>query len=272
METLQKTLKKEGYEIHYNVSGKENTGLIIFLHPAFSDHRAFNPQIDFFAKEYKVITIDLIGHGLSKANKSKDKIDASSEHIFEIIELEGSNKAHIVGSSMGSLIAQYFALHYPDKVKSLTVLGGYDINKENKEVIKAQRSSNINLVLLALFSMQAFRKKVARLTCSSEKGQALFYDSTSRYTRKSFMSMQGLQHVIKNRTASKVDYPTLLLTGEYDIELAIKMAKDWHAHLENSQYKVIQNAGHCANLDQPLDFNTLLKEFISSNTNFLAQK
>jgi pimeloyl-ACP methyl ester carboxylesterase len=64
-----KTLKMDGYEIHYFVSGKEHNDLIVFLHPAFSDHRAFDQQIDFFSKEYKVITIDLIGHGLSKAKK-----------------------------------------------------------------------------------------------------------------------------------------------------------------------------------------------------------
>jgi len=40
----------------------------------------------------------------------------------------------------GSLIAQYFALNYPEKTKSFTALEGYDINKENKEVSKAQRS------------------------------------------------------------------------------------------------------------------------------------
>jgi pimeloyl-ACP methyl ester carboxylesterase len=115
-----KTLKMNGYEIHYNVSGKENNDLIVFLHPAFSDHRAFDQQIDYFSKDYRVITIDLIGHGLSKANKSKDKIDASSEHIHKILESEGHDSVHLVGVSMGSLIAQYFALQYPEKVKSLT--------------------------------------------------------------------------------------------------------------------------------------------------------
>ncbi|MCK4888983.1 MAG: alpha/beta hydrolase, partial [Candidatus Aminicenantes bacterium] len=54
-----KTLKINDYEIHYFVSGKENSDLIVFLHPAYSDHRAFDQQIDFFSKNYRVITIDL---------------------------------------------------------------------------------------------------------------------------------------------------------------------------------------------------------------------
>ena len=257
-----KTLKMDDYEIHYFVSGKGNNDPIVFLHPAFSDHRVFDQQIDFFSKKYCVITIDLLGHGLSKANKSKDKIDTSIKRIERILDIEGFDKAHLVGVSMGSLIAQYFTLKYPEKTKSLTVLGGYDINKENKEVSRAQRSSNLSVIFRAVFSMKAFRKKNAELTCKSEKGRALFYETTSLYERKSFLVMQGLQNVIKDRKSIKPQYPTLILTGEFDIELSQRMAKEWHTDLDNSKYFMIENAGHCANLDKPLEFNEIVKEFI----------
>jgi pimeloyl-ACP methyl ester carboxylesterase len=262
-----KTLKMDGYDIHYFVSGKENNDLIVFLHPAFSDHRAFDLQVDYFSKNYRVITIDFIGHGLSKANKSKDKIDASSKHIEKILELEGFDKVHIVGVSMGSLIAQYFALQYPEKILSLTALGGYNINKENKEVAKAQNSSNFGLVLRAIFSMNSFRKKTAEITCHSENGQALFYKTASFYERKSFMVMQGLQNVIKDRENVISEYPTLILTGEFDIDLAKKMAKEWHSEIDNSEYNMIENAGHCANIDKPQEFNEIVEEFIQKKKN-----
>jgi len=262
---LNTKLYIDGYKIHYNVSGKENNDLIVFLHPAFSDHRAFDQQIDYFSKDYGVITIDLIGHGLSKANKSKDKIDVSSEHIRKILELEGYDRVNLVGVSMGSLIAQYFALKYPDKVKSLTALGGYDINKENKEVEKVQRASNLGLIFRAVFSIKSFRKKTAEITCITKKGQALFYETASFYERKSFLVMQGLQNVIKDRKNIKPNYPTLILTAEFDIELAKKLAKEWHTNLDNSEYFMIKDAGHCSNIDNPLEFNRLVKEFIDSN-------
>ncbi len=173
-----KTLKINDYEIHYFVSGEKNNSLVLFLHPAFSEHRAFDRQIDFFSKKYRVITIDLIGHGLSKTKKTKDKIDVSFKHINKILEIEGFDSLHIVGVSIGSLSAQYFALNYHEKIKSLTVLGGYDINKKNKEVEKARRSSNFSLVFRALFSMKSFRNKVAEITCKTEKGRDLFYETT----------------------------------------------------------------------------------------------
>lgn len=260
-----KILKIHNTEIHYYMSGMENNELVLFLHPAFSDHRAFGQQIDSFSKNYRVITIDMIGHGLSKAHKSKEKIDATAQHIHEIITTEGFDKVHLVGVSVGALLAQYFALEFPGKVKSLTALGGYSINKENPEVAKAQRSLNMKLLFRALFSMNAFRKAIAPMTCSTEVGQALFFQSTSHYERKSFMLMQGLRHVIKNRENPEPGYPLLILVGKDDLELAKKMARAWHSECKTSEYSLINEAGHCANIDASEAFNAITLDFIARN-------
>lgn len=258
-----KTLSQNGYDIHYFVSGEHHKNTILFLHPAFSDHRAFDSQIDHFSSKYRLITVDLIGHGLSKTGKSKDKIDASSNHIFQILDQEGIEKVHVVGTSMGSLVAQHFAFQHPQKILSLTALGGYNIHHENKEVEKAQRSSNLGLILRALFSMESFRKKTSEITCFTPEGKSLFYKASSLYERKSFMVMQGFQNIIKNRDSIQIPYPTLILTGEHDIPLALKMAHQWHNDLENSTSIIIDNAGHCAHMDQPSAFNLLVDQFIS---------
>lgn len=258
-----KKLDAKDYDIHYTLSGHEKDDLVLFLHPAFSDHRVFNQQIDFFAKKYKVICMDLIGHGLSERNKSTDKIDVSINHIEKILEKEGSKKVHLVGVSLGSLVAQYFALHHPEKVKSLTSLGGYNINRKNKEIAKAQRFVNLNLVFTALFSIKSFRQKAAKITCHSELGQAIFFHSTSYFTRRSFGVMQGLNSIIKERSHNQANYPSLILTGENDLEISRRIAKEWHNQIENSKFQIIKDAGHCAHIDQPIIFNNIVDEFIS---------
>lgn len=258
-----KTLKMDDYEIHYFVSGKENNDLILFLHPAFSDHRVFNQQIDFFSKKYRVITVDLIGHGLSKNKKSKDKIDASSKHIEKILEIEGYEKVHLVGVSMGTYIAQYFALNYPDKVLSMTMAGGLDINVNNKEVVKAQRSEQIKWMVRALFSMNSFRSYVSKNVVSKLQEQAHFYQMASLFKRKSFKVMSGLANVLQERENITIDYPLLLLCGDKDIGLIKKINKGWHESEPSSEYCIIKNAGHCANMDNSEDFNRIAEKFIA---------
>lgn len=264
-EMVSKLLHVNECDIHYKISKTEHNQTVVFLHPAFSDCNVFNEQFDFFSKEFNVIAIDLLGHGLSKANKSKDKLDASRDHISKVLEREQIDEVNFVGVSVGSLIAQHFALKYPQKVKTLTALGGYDINKDNSDVAKAQRSVSMGLVFRALFSMKSFRKKTAEITCKSEKGQALFYLTTVNYRRSSFPIMQGLKNVVKNRDNCDLKMPTLILAAEFDVELAKKMAIDWHSGSSNSEYYMINDAGHCANLDQPKEFNRLVRDFLDRN-------
>ena len=74
--------------------------------------------------------------------------------------------------------------------------------------------------------------------------------------------MSGLQKIIKNRNNFNPQYTTLILTGEFDIKLAHKIAKELNNKLENSEYNLIKNAGHCANMDKPEEFNKIVMEFI----------
>ncbi len=258
-----KEIKQDGYSIHYFVSGDKNQELIVFLHPAFADHRCFDSQIDYFSKHYRVITIDMLGHGLSKANKSKDKIDTSIKHIEKIIEIERYEKVHLVGVSMGTYIAQYFALNYPEKVLSMTLVGGLDINVNNEEAVKAQRSEQIKWMVRALFSMNSFRSYVSKNVVSKLQEQARFYEMASLFKRKSFTVMSGLVNVLQERENITIDYPLLFLCGDKDIELIKKISKGWHESEPSSEYCIIKNAGHCANMDNSEDFNRIVGKFIA---------
>lgn len=259
-----KNLQENGYEIRYYVSGKADGELVFFLHPAFSDHSAFNTQIEAFAKEYRVITIDLLGHGLSKMRQGEDKIDKSTNHIAKVLALEKYDKAHFVSVSMGSLLAQYFALSHPDKVASQTLVGSYNINVVDKEIGNAQLAYNLKLAIRAIFSKKAFRSFLAKMTAVSEKGQAAFYASAKHFELKSLNAMQGLQYVIKDRTIGRNPYPTLIVSGDGDLEISKKAAKKWQAQLDNSQYVLMKDAGHCANMDKPEEFNELVLNFLKS--------
>jgi 3-oxoadipate enol-lactonase len=259
---MHNELKQTGYSIHYFTSGDPANELIVFLHPAFADHRCFNKQIEFFSNNYRVVTIDLLGHGLSSVDKSKQKIDTSAEHIDTIIKSEGHEKAHFVGVSMGTLIAQYYALIFPTKVLSMTILGGYNINAYNKEISKAQRSENFKWIIKAIISMNSFRRYVASVSVSRREEQDRFYEMALLFTRKSFMVMAGLGNVIKLRENITRDYPLLILCGDKDIDLAQRMSKKWHDSDSDSEFHLLSESGHCANMDNAEEFNKLVMDFI----------
>lgn len=260
---IHKTILLQGTEIHYFSNEKQGAESILFLHPAFSDHTCFDNQIDFFAEHFNVITVDLLGHGLSAVGKSKDKIDHSFKHINQILTKENIEKIHIVGVSMGSLLAQDFAIKFPSKILSVTALGGYDINSIYPEINKSQRKEMLKWLLKVLFSMDSFRKYAASISAIKEHEQANFYKSTKGFTRKSFTVMSALGNIIAERENPHKSYPLLILSGEKDNELALQVAHKWHGKEAESRFHIVKNAGHCANMDNPIEFNKTVLDFIT---------
>lgn len=258
-----KTIPLQGTEVHYFSNGKQNAESILFLHPAFSDHSCFDNQIDFFAEHFNVITVDLLGHGLSAVGKSKDKVDQSAKHLNQILIRENIEKVHIVGVSMGSLLAQDFAMKFPSKTLSVTALGGYDINRIYPEINKAQRKEMFSWLFRVLFSMDSFRRYAGSVSVTKENEQANFYKSTKGFTRKSFMVMSGLGSIIAERENYICPYPLLILSGEKENELALQVARKWHNKESESRFYIIKDAGHCANMDNPVEFNKTVLDFIT---------
>lgn len=74
--------------------------------------------------------------------------------------------------------------------------------------------------------------------------------------------MTGLGNVIKQRDSITRTYPLLILCGDEDIELAKRMSKKWHDSEPTSEFHVIENAGHCANMDNAAEFNSIVMNFI----------
>jgi len=259
---IYKTLKFNNYNLHYWVSGNSKGETIIFIHPAFCDHNCFNRQLDFFAKNYNIITIDMMGHGLLKPSKTKDKIDKTTDHLLKIISNENIEKAHLVGVSLGSLMAQHFAISHPNNTISVTVVGGYNINTKNHEVNKAQQKEGLKWMIKALFSMNSFHKYVASITVLNEDSKAEVYKIAKGFSRKSFLYMQGVKNIIAYRKNAKITCPLNIITGQKDIDLTHRMSKLFHESIPQSQFHIIENAGHCANMDNAEEFNRVLAYFL----------
>ncbi|WP_291529387.1 alpha/beta fold hydrolase [Bacteroides sp. UBA939] len=257
-----KTIEHNGNTAHYFISGNPQGETIVFLHPAFGDHHCFDHQIDCFSCNYRVITVDMLGHGLTGVGNAKDKMRATAAYVAEILKTENRKQTHLVGVSLGSLLAQDFALKYPGKVLSLTALGGYNINKEQPQVAKAQGREMFKWFFKMLFSMDAFRRYTARVSAINESEQMRCYESAKHFTRKSFTVMSGLGSLIANRSVER-GWPLLILSGEKDSELALKMAAQWHKDEPGSEFHIIRSAGHCANMDNPEEFNSVVMSFIT---------
>lgn len=250
-------------QISYYVMGNKEKETILMVHPAFADHQIFEQQVAYFRDQYQVITIDMPGHGDSQVRGSTITLKEMPEILSQILKENDINSCHIVGVSLGSLVAQAFADQYPDQVKSVVVVGGYSIHKENESIIKAQRKEGFKWMFYILFSMKKFRRYATSVACHTDQGRVLFNRGIQHFNRRSFPAMSGIKSFF-TKIDDAVSYPLLIINGEYDIKLSLEAAKELHELEKHSHLLILLGAGHCVNLDAPDEFNRALDDFFSN--------
>lgn len=256
----EKTYTYKDMNVFYASAGDATNDAMVLLHPAFGDHRIWKHQLMHFSKDYFVIAVDMVGHGKSQVNRQRVTMGEMPEIVKGILEAHGKTSAHLVGVSLGSLVAQGVAYVYPELAKSVTVVGGYSIHKNNAHIAKAQRKEMGKWIMKVLFSMKRFRQYIVDVSVHSAEGKAAMTDGAALFTRSSFRAMSGTDRFMQP-VEEKMLYPLLAIAGEHDMPLAIEAAQQL-AKDEDGRYEMISDAGHCTNIDAPSAFNEALEGFI----------
>jgi 3-oxoadipate enol-lactonase len=259
----ERQLQKETYNLYYYTQGNPSKEAIVFLHPAYGDHTCFHHQVDVFAADYHVISLDMPGHGKTQVRGGNVGIDATVGLVAEIIAAEGHAQAHLVGVSLGSLMAQAVAYRHPQLVKSVTICGGYSIFGDNSAISQAQNREIFKAVFLMIFNMDGFRRYVVKNTNVVEAEREVLYRAMQKFTRRSLPVMSGMGKIL-DKSPRTLSQPLLIVTGEHDLPILLSNAQDWQKREPNAQLQVIPKAGHCANMDNPTVFNQVLKNFLAS--------
>jgi len=236
---------------------------VIMLHGASVDHITFEKQIELFDDSYHIIVWDARGHGLSKLDKTqkiefKDMFDDCLK-LFEIHQIE---KAILIGQSMGGNLAQEMAYYYPEKVEKLVLLDSTQNTQRltwlEKLTLKYARP------ILSVYPWKLYVSLGPKLCGTTEY--------TLQYVKSCLLRMGKKRHVetmlsTLNALHEDKDYrfsvPVLLLCGEQSTAGNInKIVKKWAATDENITLKMIPNARHCLNMDNPTEVNKHIFEFI----------
>ncbi|MDE7184931.1 MAG: alpha/beta hydrolase [Lachnospiraceae bacterium] len=255
------TFKSGTSPITYYISGKEHNDWILFLHAAFVDHRMFNAQIAYFQNKYNILAVDLIGHGQSINTKKGDSIDKMSPWIYEIMKAEKIEKIHIVGISLGAVLAQDFANRYPDAVSSLACFGGYDINHFDGKMQKENGAAQILMMLKALVSVRWFAQANKKISAFTPQAQKEFYDMNIQFPKKSFQYLASINRMVNKYQTKPRNYPLLIGCGQFDIPMELAAVETWKHTEPQSIVVIFDNAGHCVNMDVPQRFNEVLEAF-----------
>jgi pimeloyl-ACP methyl ester carboxylesterase len=109
-------------KLHTNVTGDGKP--IVFLHTGLQTGLLdFEFQRDYFSKSYRVVSPDLRGHGQSITDNIKNFFEDSAKDLLETLDHLKISAIHLVGCSLGALVAIKFAQLFPDRISSLVISG-----------------------------------------------------------------------------------------------------------------------------------------------------
>ena len=108
-------------QLGYQRSGSGKT--LVMQHGYLGSSALWQAQIDYFSREYDVITPELAGHGLSAHMQGPESIAEAAQLVFDLLDELGVKEFMLIGHSMGGMIVQQMALMQPARISRLVCFG-----------------------------------------------------------------------------------------------------------------------------------------------------
>jgi pimeloyl-ACP methyl ester carboxylesterase len=248
----------------YVFNKKEQSIPLVFVHGVGLTYQIWEPQLDFF-KNYSTLSYDILGHGKSSLTKKNINFDDFSEQLIELINELQIDKIHLVGFSIGSLIARNFAIRYSDRLQSLVLLGSIYKRSEQQQKIVNERFDQAKKELK--LSRQALKRWFTDKYLENNPDTYKKISSIlSANNMANFLRVYELFVKHKNdENFEKIYSKTLVMTGENDIGSTIKMSQQLSNIIKNSELKIIKDGKHLCGIECADDVNLAIKNFVEKN-------
>ena len=248
----------------YVLNQKEKLIPIVFIHGVGLTYEIWQPQLDFFTN-YSTLAYDILGHGKSSLKKQNISFDDFSDQLIKLIDELNFQKIHLVGFSIGSLIARNFATKFNDRLQSLVLLGSIYKRTEQQQKIVNERLNQAKKEL-----------KLSKLALKRWFTDKYLENNPDTYDKiSSILASNNMANFIKvyelfvnhknDEDFKKIMVNTLITTGENDIGSTIEMSQELNKIIKNSQLKIIKEGKHLCGIECADDVNLTIKNFIDSN-------
>ncbi len=256
--------ENQGVKIYWDEQGSGKTLLLIMglSYPSYMWHRT-RP---FLAQNFRTIAFDNRGIGQSDVPEGVYPIAQMASDAAAVLDAASVPSAHVFGVSMGGMIAQEFALQYPQRVRSLilgcTNAGGPHVVNAAPEVLQ----------ILMRQGMTPEEAKEAIIPFIYDAGTARArIDEDMAIRMKWYPTPQGylgqLQGILAWEAYSRIAQiksPTLIIHGETDQLVPVANAQLIAERIPHAKLVLIPHASHVFDTDQPGVANRAIMEFLSA--------
>lgn len=255
------------FEVNYIESGLTNDEALIFLHGIGGDSHSWDFQLDTFSSDYHTIAWDMPGYGTSSPI-SPMTFEKLSDSLIGMMDYLKIDQAHLVGHSMGGMVAQQAISASEDRFKSLVLSATSPaFGKPDGDFQKKFISARLKPLEDGLTMPELAKKQVPNMIGdnANQKGIDLAIDSMSKVSVDTYTaSMNCLVRFDRRDNLDLIKIPALLIAGEKDTNAPAPMMEKMASKINNSTYSCISGAGHLANMEKPEKFDQIIINFLDN--------
>lgn len=262
------TLLANNINLYYEIHGQGQP--LVFIHGLGSSTQDWENQVTFFSQYYQVITFDLRGHGQSDKPDEHYTVPLFASDATQLIRAISQQPVHLVGHSLGGMVAFQLILDAPELVKSLTILNSapsVTFPSLRSRILFYLRTLNVRF-----FGMYLLSHQLAKLVFPYPTQAQLRTKFIERWMKNDPIayahSLHAFSHWDVSKRLSEIKCPTLIVGAEHDYT-PIAYKQLYTRLIPNAELVMIPNSFHMTLLDQPDAFNKVLFDFL--NKHFSAQ-
>jgi len=244
---------------------------LLLLHGGETDHHNFDGFTELLSPSFDTIAYDQRDCGESTYSGEDDyTLRDLAKDAAELIVSLGFDRAHVMGSSAGGMVAQLVALHFPERVDRLilnvTAPVNESIHKNNPGIVErfGRLQANKDYRGIAeLFSTPAYVDKHPELieTIRSLRSGAEVPSRT--HARR----MKAITTCAPDADVSQITHKTLVIAGECDQLARVDIVKRLASQIPNATMRVIPDSGHTALLEHKELYSTIVRDFLQGSSN-----
>ena len=243
---------------------------LVFIHAGVSDHRMWQPQVDFFSAQFKVVRYDLRGFG--KSTMPAESF-ALRDDLYAVLKHLDIRKAALVGCSMGGATAIDFTLEHPEMVTGLVpvgagVSGWSEWSPESVKLfteltdLEKRGDADAAFDLSARYWIDGPSRDVSRVDPKYRERAFQLYKEN--FSLEAFQRQENTLEPPAIKRLSEIKCPTMVIIGDSDTPDLRNIAQHLAREIRGASIATIDNAAHLPSLEHPAEFNRLLQDFLTS--------
>lgn len=260
---MNKTAIFKKGKITFSDTGKGR--VVVLLHGFLGSKEIWDSTIRNLSKSYRVIAIDLPGHGQSDCFGYVHTMDLLAKSVKAVMDSLRLKKYIIIGHSMGGYAGLAFAELFPDNLKGLCLY--HSTAYADSDEKKRDRARSIKVVKAnhKIFTTEVIRNLFATKNVKYLKEEISFAQKIASKTSKQAIiaSLEGMKdRPNRDIILGLVEYPIMFVIGELDNVLPASQLLEQTEILKNKHLLYLEHDGHMGFLESPKQSNKALRKFL----------